>query len=167
LVHHQNIRGLRHKLDELLISLSPNLPHVICITEHHLTNAELDGVFAPQYALGGNFCRKLYRCGGVCIFAQDNIAFSKINCDKLNKEKDLEMCAVKVHLVTKNMVIISIYRSPVGDFKFFLSNLEILLNSIYSNTIDIIICGDLNINYIQENHKKITVGFLTCFLQFT
>jgi hypothetical protein len=32
--------------------LSPNLPQVLCITEHHLTNAEMDGMFAPQYALG-------------------------------------------------------------------------------------------------------------------
>jgi exonuclease III len=101
------------------------------------------------------------------IFIQDNIVFfSKINCDKLTKEKDLETCAVKIHSAITNMVVISIYRPPAGDFKFFLTNLEIFLNSIYSNTIDIIICGDFNINYIQENHKKITVGFLTCFLQF-
>jgi hypothetical protein len=129
-VYHQNIRGLRHKLDEFLMSLSPNLPQVICVTEHHLTNAEMDGVFAPQYAVGGNFCRKLYRCGGVCIFVQHNTVFSKMNCDKLNKEKDLEMCAVKVHSAITNMVIISTYRYPAGNFKFFLTNLEIFLNSI-------------------------------------
>jgi hypothetical protein len=55
----------------------------------------------------------------VCIFIQDNIVFSKINCDKLNKENDLEMCAVKVHSAITNMVIISIYRSPAGDFNSF------------------------------------------------
>jgi hypothetical protein len=120
-INHQNIRGLRHKTDELLISLSPNLPQVLCITEHHLTNAEMDGMFAPPYAPGGKFCRKLYRCGGVCIFIQDNFVFSKINCDKLPKEKDLEMCVIKVHSAITNMVIISIYRSPTGDFKFFLT----------------------------------------------
>jgi hypothetical protein len=165
-VYHQNVRGLRHKLDELLLSLSPNLPQVLCITEHHLTNAELDGLLIPQYDLGGNFCRKLYRCGGVCIFIRENIAFTKLDCDKITKEKDLEICAVKVHLSTANMVIICIYRSPAGDFHYFLTNLEMFLNSIFSNTNDIIICGDFNINYIQENKKKTTIAFLTCFLQF-
>jgi hypothetical protein len=133
--------------------LSPNLPQVLCITEHHLTNAELDGMFVTQYDLGGKFCRKLYRCGGVFICIQENV-FSKLNCDKLTKEKDLEICAVKVHLSIANMVIISTYRSLDGDLHYFLTNLEMFLNSIYSNTIDIIICGDFNINYIQEEKKN-------------
>jgi hypothetical protein len=50
--------------------------------------------------------------------------------------------------------------SPAGDFKFFLANLEMFLNSIYINTIDIIICGDFNINNIQENHKKLQLDSL-------
>jgi len=33
---HQNIRGLTHKTDELLISLSSVNPQVLCVTEHHL-----------------------------------------------------------------------------------------------------------------------------------
>jgi hypothetical protein len=66
-VYHQNITGLRHKFDELLISLSPNLPRVLCNTEHHLTNAEIDGVFAPQYAFGGSSVENYIDVVG-CVF---------------------------------------------------------------------------------------------------
>ena len=33
---HQNIRGLRKKMGELLSHLHPDLPHVLCLTVHHL-----------------------------------------------------------------------------------------------------------------------------------
>jgi len=35
-VFYQNIRGLRDKTSELLGSILPKLPHVVCLTEHHL-----------------------------------------------------------------------------------------------------------------------------------
>lgn len=35
-VLHQNIAGLRGKNNELLGSVLPELPHIICLTEHHL-----------------------------------------------------------------------------------------------------------------------------------
>ena len=38
---HQNIQGLTHKVDELLISLSDINPQVLCVTEHHLRPDEI------------------------------------------------------------------------------------------------------------------------------
>jgi hypothetical protein len=35
-IFHQNIRGLKSKVDELSNSLSSDYPHVMCLTEHHL-----------------------------------------------------------------------------------------------------------------------------------
>jgi len=42
----------------------------------------------------------------------------------------------------------------VGDFLQFLRNLDSILNFLYNNTIEIIICGDFNINYLNENDKR-------------
>jgi exonuclease III len=111
-------------------------------------------MFIPQYNLGAKFCRTLYKSGGVCIFIRENILFSKINFDKLSKDKDLEIYAVKLHFSTTNIVVISIYRSPSGDLHYFIHNLELILNSLYSNTTEIIMCGNFNINYHQDNTKK-------------
>jgi hypothetical protein len=41
-IFHQNIRGIRNKVDEFLISLSANEPQIICLLEHHLRPEEID-----------------------------------------------------------------------------------------------------------------------------
>ena len=41
---HQNIQEISNKTDELLNSLSPNAPQVICLTEHHLRTEEIRNV---------------------------------------------------------------------------------------------------------------------------
>jgi hypothetical protein len=41
---HQSICGLKSKINELLSSLYPNLPHIICISEHHLRHAEVNNI---------------------------------------------------------------------------------------------------------------------------
>jgi len=43
---------------------------------------------------------------------------------------------------------------PSGNFQYFIDNLEKILRMIYSNTIDIIICGDININCLTDSTYK-------------
>jgi hypothetical protein len=40
IIYHQNIRGINNKIDELLLSFT-ELPHVICLSEHHLKEFEI------------------------------------------------------------------------------------------------------------------------------
>ena len=47
-----------------------------------------------------------------------------------------------------------VYRSPTCNIAYFLDNLEAALNQIYNNTLDIILCGDFNINYLSDNQNK-------------
>ena len=89
-VFHQNICGLLKKREELLNSLTSNSPQIICITEHHLADEKLEGVKLHQYILGAKFCRWMHKCGGVCIFIQDNIHYTNINMDKYSNEKDIK-----------------------------------------------------------------------------
>jgi hypothetical protein len=46
---HQNICGLLNKKEELLNSLTRNFPQIICITEHHLIDKELEGITLHSY----------------------------------------------------------------------------------------------------------------------
>jgi len=96
----------------------------------------------------------MHKCGGVCIFIQDNIHYTNINMDRYSNEKDIEICAVKLHILSCTIVIITVYRSPTGNIAYFLDNLEAALNQIYNNTVDIILCGDFNINYLSDNQTK-------------
>jgi hypothetical protein len=74
--------------------------------------------------------------------------------NRYSKEKHIEICAVKLHFSSHTVVIVSVSISPAGRFSYFLNNLEIALNHTYGNSIDIILCGDFNINYPTDNHNK-------------
>jgi len=88
------------------------------------------------------------------MFIQDNIHYTNINMDRYSNEKDIEICAVKLHILSHTIVIITVYRSPTGNIAYFLNNLEAALNQVYSNTVDIILCGDFNTNYLSDNQNK-------------
>jgi hypothetical protein len=59
----------------------------------------------------------------------------------------------KLHLSQNELCIIAIYRSPSGNLQYFLYKIEEILNMLYSNTTEII-CGDLNINYLNDSSSK-------------
>jgi len=72
--YHQNIPGHKHKTNELLSSLHPDLPHIICVTEHQLNQLELDNISIENYILGASYCRKHFLKG---IFVHKSIKFCK------------------------------------------------------------------------------------------
>jgi hypothetical protein len=51
-------------------------------------------------------------------------------------------------------IIICIYRSLVGNFTFLLNQLELILNKVHKISNGIILCGDFNINYFNDNNRK-------------
>jgi hypothetical protein len=69
----------------------------------------------------------------------------------------MEVCALKISLLQKNFIIICVYRSPTGNFKYFLNQLEVILNKIHKTGTYIIVCGDFNIDHLVENdrHNKL------------
>lgn len=154
MIYHQNIRGLRNKRTEMLNSLLPELPQILCITEHHLREFELESSPIEHYKLGAKFCRGNLKDGGTCIFVHESISFITINLQEFSKEQDIEVCAIKIYLPTSIMCVISIYRSPDGNFQWFMKMVETILNNLYNVNINFIICGDLNINYLDNNCKK-------------
>ena len=97
-IFYQNIRGLKSKVDELSNSLFPIYPNIMCLTEHHLKAYEIDNLPTDHFKLGSKFCRHEFKNGGVCIFIYEDLEFFSILLDKYCKEKDIEVCAVKLHV---------------------------------------------------------------------
>lgn len=166
-VFHQNLFGLLNKREALLISLLSVSPRIICITEHHLVDEELESITLHPYTLAAKFCRRKHKCGDVCIFIRDNIHCTNINMDKYSNDKDIEICAAKLHILSRTIVIMTVYRSPTGNIEYncivlycivielyFLNNLETALNQVYNNTVDIVLRGDFNINYLSDNQNQ-------------
>ena len=149
IMFHQNIRGLTHKIDEFLISLSCINPQVLCVTEHHLRPDEINNIHLGQYTLGTYFCRRIYKHGGVSIFVSKNIRFQETDLSQYVKEKDFEVCALNLQVASIHLLIICLYRSPTGDYTYFLNQLELVLNKLYRVSTNIIVCGDFNINFLK------------------
>jgi hypothetical protein len=127
---------------------------MICLTEHHLKNCEIDATPISNYKLDAKYCRKKLKNGGVCIYIQKALKFTNINLQKHCKEQDTEITAVQLKLNKKNVIIFCVYRAPSGDFDYFLNKLDYVLNSLHTYKSEFIICGDININYLGTNNKK-------------
>jgi len=68
-IYHQNICGLAPKTNDLLISLYRNLPHILCLTEHHLRQFQIQHITMDEYILGAEFSRRSFRKGGtLCLY---------------------------------------------------------------------------------------------------
>jgi len=85
---------------------------------------------------------------------------TNVNMDRYSNEKDIENCVVKLHILSCTIIITTVYRSPTGNRAYFLNNLEVALNQVYNNTVDIILCGDFNINYFSDNQNKQDLNYL-------
>ena len=154
IIYHQNIHGLNGKTDELVISIASEMPHLICLTEHHLKDNEIDVVHIPNYILGARYCRTNLKCGGIGIYIHKNINYSNINLLSYCKEQDIEIVAVELKFTVKNVIVLCVYRAPGGNLDHFLDQLDSILNRLDNPKSECIICGDLNINFIANNIKK-------------
>jgi exonuclease III len=153
-IYHQNIRGLKGKISEFLLSLPAEAPHLICLTEPHLKEYELANTHIPKYKFGANYCRKNLKQGGVCIYVCKSIKFSNINLLKQNKEQDIEIATIQLNIQKRKIIVICVYRAPCGNFELFLNKLVIILNSLHRHNSEFIICGNININYFEPSNKK-------------
>jgi hypothetical protein len=120
IIFHQNICGLRKKTDELTSSVYPNFPHILCFSEHHLKQFELDQINVDVYKLGAKYCRQFIKKGGVCIFVHKNLNYLNINLSKYCEDKDIEACALKLESTFFNICVITVYRAPCGILICFL-----------------------------------------------
>ena len=139
---HQNICCLFSKKEELLNSLTRNSPQIISKTEHHSLDEDLESITLHPYTSGAKFCGRPHKCGGLCIFVQDNMHCTSINMDRYSNKKDVEICVVKLHILSCIIVIRTVYTSPTVNIAYILNNLKAALNQVYNNTVDIILCGD-------------------------
>ena len=87
-----------------------------------MNHSELQQIFFDNYKLGVSYCRTLYEKGGVCIFVQESLKYIRIDLEKYCKDKDFEVCAIKIHFNTKSAGIIAMYRAPSGNFDLPITN---------------------------------------------
>jgi hypothetical protein len=48
----------------------------------------------------------------------------------------------------------AVYRAPNGNFNLFLNGLDGIIKTLYKVDLNLIICGDINIDYLTDSDKK-------------
>jgi hypothetical protein len=153
-IFHQNIRVLGKKIGEFETHVLPRLPQIVCITEHQLCNQEIGNISINQYLLGAYYCRSSRKFGGVNIFVHESLTYLNIDVNRYCHVYDLEACALKIKIRSDVYCIVCIYRSPTGELSNFLTLLDSMLAHLHSSSVNLIICGDININYLQTSSSK-------------
>jgi hypothetical protein len=50
--------------------------------------------------------------------------------------------------------VITVYRAPTGNFDTFLQKLDNILNIHNNSKSEFIICGDVNVNYLEKGDRR-------------
>lgn len=147
-----NVCSIRNKVLELEDLCNEKKINLMCISEHWLQENQVD-VFVPNNFIPANVvCRKIRKNGGVGIYILNSIKFSVIDVSQFYSEINFECCAVK--LLDKNVIILSIYRSPNGDVDSFLTSFEQTVKKLQKHNQKLIIAGDFNIEMGNSNRSN-------------
>jgi hypothetical protein len=153
-VLHQNMQSMRNKVLDLDLVLKSKVQNidVLCLTEHWIKGDYLTTVRIEQYKLVSHFGRTNHNYGGSCIYVKNNISTKEVNfLQGISVEKDFEMSVSEV--VTYDYIIVCIYRSPDGNFRVFLKNLELVIEKIQAKSRKLLLCGDWNLNFLKDDTR--------------
>jgi len=91
-----------------MLPLLTEAPHLICLTERHLKDYEIDVTPICNYKLCAKYCGKKFKKGGVCIYIQAALKFTNIKLQEHCKEQNIEIAAVQLKLNEKNVIILCV-----------------------------------------------------------
>jgi hypothetical protein len=69
----------------------------LCLSEHHLSESELQLIHLTNYSLGTNYCRKTFLKGGFSIFVYINLKYDTISVDDYNIDKGTDPCPMQLN----------------------------------------------------------------------
>ena len=149
-----NIQSIRKNVNELNVILEEVKPSFICINEHWLKENEVGYYNLDNFPLVSKYCRAIHDCGGTAIFASNQFC-KQTKKIQLNKVSPIEIhCEFSCAKFTINkfcFTLVSIYRSPNGDFGIFFETMKDLLNELFDKNKRMFICGDFNISFAHAN----------------
>jgi hypothetical protein len=126
--------------------------NILCFTEHWLLENQMNVLNIDQFILVSTFSRSYSTSGGSCIFTINTIQAKEGNyLFGLGSKNVFEMSVVE--LPDSGTILAYIYRSPDSAFYEFLCKLELLIIKVHSKGKSLILCGDLNVNFVQYSGK--------------
>jgi hypothetical protein len=117
---------------ELDVLLQDELSYVnvLCFTEHWQREQQIDYMNFTQVKLVNSFCR-----------VTSGIETREVNYfQNMSEEKNFEMAVIE--LSECKITVVCIYRAPDGNFREFLSKLELVIQKLSMKGRQLILCGD-------------------------
>ena len=156
-VLHQNVRGLFANFEKIEIFLT-NFKNtdILTLSETHINthNNISDLYFIPGYTFLHHE-RKKSKGGGVGIYISNRIKWKRRN--DLEHENIECLWIEIIQEKAKNFLVGTLYRPPSSS-KFLPINFETFLNDmllrITSESLEIILLGDVNIDYLKKGDNK-------------
>ena len=90
------------------------------------------------------------------ICQKKTLKYSNTDLGKYCKDQEIEVCVLKLKSTFFNVCIMAIYRATTGNFNLFLNRLDDIINTLYKFDLQLIICGEVNIDHLTDNDKKKT-----------
>jgi len=132
------------------------------LTEHWLNIANLKILLLKGFVLASHFSRKKHIHGGVCVYVKEGIEFISIDLSKFCVEFDFEIAAVK--LTKHDIILCSVYRSPIGNMQKFISTFDEVLTFLNAHNCKIIVGGDFNVNFnILDNNVELCTDLFASY----
>lgn len=159
-----NVQSINNKQNVLEVELNNENPMFISITETWLKEFEVSNFPINGYHVVHSYCREIYKGGGTALWAKNGLETTPLCISKLNVEKDFEYCGCEYKNMTSCHRIITIYRSPTGNFQNFCAKLQELLDEIFTVNVCLWVTGDFNIDFKTLSREREEV--LDIFAQY-
>lgn len=140
-----------NKLDQIEILLINSKIDIMCITEHWICKNNVSNIKIPNYNIVSYFSRVNHIHGGSLIMVNSKFKTNEIPLIKqLSVEGHIEICAINCNIYNKKYGVIVAYRPPNGDVGMFIMNLTHALKIAYDMSVNVILCGDFNIDSMKK-----------------
>ena len=127
-----NIQSIRNKINLLEAILHNHNFSVLCISEHWLTSDETECVTINNFRVADSFSRVIHTHGGVVQCIDPSLQYEDLpQLSNISKEIHCELIGIHVHKF--DVLLISLYRSPSGDYDVFIETLVKLLRAEFCN----------------------------------
>ena len=151
-IMHLNARSLLPKLDNIRYSFTPHV-NILCFTETWFRPELVPELLQiKRYQLIRND-RTQKRGGGTCIFLRDEIKY-----DVITQISDIHIELQALNIKgnnAKKIILLNCYRPPNGNPDIAVDTIKSCLNQIDNlDRCEIIILGDLNLDYIDTNSNS-------------
>lgn len=160
-----NIQCISNKINNLEVLLIEEKPDIVSIAEHWSVKENIELMRLSDYKLVSYYCRTSHKNGGTAIYVKNTLRATNIDVSQLSEELNCEVCAVKISGEDLKVGVISVYRSPVGDFNLFLDKLTSVVQKCTDQTNSLFLCGDMNVDFnsMDSRPKSRFSDFLQCF----